>query len=166
MQTVINATRNRINRHTIEQPATSAGTFVQVMPFSFRLPDGNWWQLPIEPLVSVSGGNVVKKRNVAKHSGRGSIKERWAEDDIKISIEGTFVHEDKHTYPANEMELFFSLMQMREAVEVQCELLQLMNVHQVVIESYSLPFSKGENVQNYRIEAVSDDTYNLLIEVK
>ena len=50
-----------------------------IMPVRLKLSDwGDWWTIPIEPLVSVTGSNVVVKRTVAKAKYRGSIKERWS----------------------------------------------------------------------------------------
>ena len=150
-----------------------AGNLVQsgqatqmVLPLSFRLPNGSWWEFPIEPLISVSGKNIIVRRNVAKSERRGSIKERWAEDDLSISIQGSFVHSDLFTYPAQELTTLRQAITQRQAIEVKNELLQLLNVHQIVVESYSFPFSKGENVQNFSIDAYSDDLYELFIDVK
>lgn len=138
----------------------------QVMPFSFQMPDNSWWQLPIEPLVSVSMENIIVKRNVAKSTQRGTIKERWAEGDVKITIEGTFINELLSVYPAAEIDTLRQAITNRKQIAIQNELLQLLNVHYIVVESCKLPFTKGENTQNYSIEAVSDDSYKLFIEVE
>lgn len=158
--------RSDVILREVKELVESGQPVSMVMPFSFRLPDNSWWQLPYEPLVSVSGENVIATRNVAKSEGRGSIKERWAEGDIKITIEGTFVNADLHTYPSVEVGRLREVIKQRRAIAIQNDLLQLLNVSQIVVESYELPFSKGENVQNYSINALSDDSYNLFIEVK
>jgi hypothetical protein len=137
-----------------------------VMPFTLYLPDDTPWLLPYEPLVSVQAENVIVKRNVAKSEARGSIKERWTEGDIKISLEGSFTHPDLHTYPATDVQKLRQVATQRRAIQIENALLELLNVRYIVIESYSLPFTKGENVQNYTISALSDDSYNLFIEVK
>lgn len=144
----------------------SGQTVSMVLPLSFRLPDGSWWLLPVEPLISISGKNTIVRRNVAKSERRGTIKERWAEDDLQINIQGTLVHSDLYTYPSQELSTLYQAITQRKAIEVKNELLQLLNVHQIVVETYSFPFSKGENVQNYSIDAYSDDLYELFIEVK
>lgn len=144
----------------------SGQTVAMVMPFTFYLPDNTKWLLPYEPLISVQGENIIVKRNVAKSKGRGSIKERWAEGDLKITIEGTFVNADLAQYPATELQKLRQVITQRRSIRIENELLQLLNVNYLVIEDYSLPFSKGENVQNYSLTALSDDSYNLFIEVK
>ena len=138
----------------------------QVMPLSLQMPDNTWWELPYEPLISVSGENIVKMRNVAKSTGRGTIKERWCEGDIKINVQGTFVNDDLYTYTDIEVQKLREAITQKRAIAVQNELLQLLNINQIVVLTYDLPFSKGENVQNWSFEAVSDDSYNLFIEVK
>lgn len=130
------------------------------------MPDNSWWLLPYEPLISVSGENIVKMRNVAKSTGRGTIKERWCEGDFKISVQSTFTNDDMYTYTDIEVQKLREAITQKRAIAVQNELLQLLNINQIVVLTYDLPFSKGENVQNWSFEAVSDDSYNLFIEVK
>ena len=157
---------NRIAVRDASDLVQSGQTVSMVLPLSFRLPDGSWWLFPVEPLISVSGKNIIIRRNVAKSEWRGSIKERWAEDDLQINIQGSLVHPDLHTYPSQELGALYQAITQRNAIEVKNELLQLLNVHQIVVEPYSFPFSKGENVQNFSIDAYSDDLYELFIEVK
>lgn len=157
---------NRITKHQAAEMARGGKAVEMVLPLSLRLPDGSWWLFPIEPLISISGKNVVIKRNVAKSEKRGTIKERWAEDDLKIIIDGKLEHEDLDTYPEEQLRKLHQAVTQRKAVEVKNELLQLLDIHQVVVETFSFPFSKGENVQNFTIEAYSDDLYELFIDVK
>ena len=158
--------RGDIILREVKELVESGQPVAMVMPFTFYLPDDTPWILPYEPLISVQGENIIIKRNVAKSDSRGSIKERWAEGDIKITIEGTFVNEDLKKYPAIEVQKLRQVATQRRAIKIENELLQLLNVNYIVIEDYALPFSKGENVQNYSLTALSDDSYNLFIEVK
>ena len=157
---------DRINNVDMSGFSEKRWTRKQCMPVSMRLPDGRWWHFPIEPLVSVSGKNIVVKRNVAKSERRGTIKERWAEDDFQINIQGAFVSPDLYTYPTREVKYLEQIITQRQPVEVLCDLFQMLNIHQIVVESYSFPFTKGENVQNFSIDAYSDDMYELFIDVK
>lgn len=157
---------NRITVRDARNLVQSGQPVSMVLPLSFRLPDGSWWLFPVEPLISVSGKNTIVRRNVSKSERRGTIKERWAEDDLQINIQGSLVHSDLYTYPAQELSTLYQAITQRKAIEVKNELLQLLNVHQIVVEPYSFPFSKGENVQNFSIDAYSDDLYELFIEVK
>ena len=49
-----------------------------VFPLSMRLPKAGTkeWLLPYEPMISITGRNIIVKRNVSKGKVRGSIKER------------------------------------------------------------------------------------------
>lgn len=141
-------------------------TVSMVLPLSFKLPDGQWWQFPIEPLISVSGKNIIKRRYVAKSETRGSIKERWSEDDLSINIEGSLINADMHSYPTDDLSTLYEAVRQRQAIEIKNQLLQVLDCHQIVVESYSFPFSKGENVQNFSLNAFSDNSYELFIDVK
>jgi hypothetical protein len=157
---------DQIAVHDASDLVQSGQTVSMVLPLSFRLPDGSWWLFPVEPLISVSGKNVIVRRNVSKSDRRGSIKERWSEDDLMINIQGSLIDPDLYTYPAQDLSSLYQAITQRKAIEVKNELLQLLNVHQIVVEPYSFPFSKGENVQNFSIDAYSDDLYELFIDVK
>lgn len=166
MNTILNR-RNNIITHKMDELKSKPYIYEKmILPLSLRRADGSWWQFPIEPLITISGANKIIKRNVAKATKRGTIKERWAEDDIKVSIQGSFVHPDKKTYPSDDVTNLSNIIAQKTVIEVQNELLQLLNISQIVIESYQLPFSKGENVQNYLIDAISDDSYDLFIAVE
>lgn len=158
--------RSGIIFRNVKDLVDSRQVVAMVMPLTLYLPDDTPWLLPYEPLISVQGENIIIKRNVAKSEGRGSIKERWAEGDIKVAIEGTFINDDPQKYPATEVQKLRQVIKQRRAIKIENELLQLLNVNYLVIEEYNLPFSKGENVQNYSLTALSDDSYNLFIEVK
>lgn len=131
-----------------------------IMPFKMKVND-EWWTLPFEPKVSVSSKNQIVARKVAKDKRRGTIKERWTEGDVNITIEGTFIHKDPDQYPAAAVQKLREAVRQNHAIEIQNEMLAQLGVNYMVIEEYSLPHSKGENVQNYKITAVSDDQRTL-----
>lgn len=158
---------NQITVREAKDLVLAGGTAKMVLPLWIGEKQDAEWLFPIEPLMSISGKNVIVKRNVSKqYNYRGTIKERWSEDDIAISIQGSFVHPDMKKYPADDVEKLMYYIRRKEALYVKNDLLQLLNVNQIVIESFSFPFSKGENVQNFTIDAVSDDLYELFIDVK
>lgn len=63
------------------------------MPLQLQLnePGSEPWLFPMEPMISLQGRNVIVCRQVAKGDMRGSIKERWTQDDYGITIEGIFM---------------------------------------------------------------------------
>lgn len=161
----ITTTNDKITVYEAVKLVQSGSSASMVLPLYFYLPDGTKWLFPIEPLISISGKNIIVRRRVAKSEKRGSIKERWAEDDLQINIQGALVHSDLHTYPKDELTKLHQAITQRKEIRVENELLNLLNVHYIVVEPYSFPFSKGENVQNFSIDAYSDDSYQLLIGV-
>lgn len=146
----------------------------QFFPFSFRsTKDENWWLLPWEPIINISGSNIIAKRYIAKAGTNliGSIKERWSTDDYELTITGAF-YGDKmrglaaETYPRYDMEKLRAYFLSAEAIEVKCEPLQILGINKIVIEDVNFPFTKGENVQAYEIKAVSDFPYDLIYKRK
>lgn len=157
---------NRITTHEAKDLVMAGETVKMVFPLWIGLKIDPEWMFPIEPLISVSGRNEIIRRKVAKSERRGTIKERWSEDDFLINIQGSLVHPDLYTYPSQAVDELKKMITQKSALYVKNELLQLLNIHQIVVESYSFPFSKGENVQNFSLDAYSDDLYELFIDVK
>jgi len=142
-------------------------------PLSFKkLNDTQWWLLPYEPIITISSRNNIIKRNVAKGGEQeGSIKERWSRDDYAITITGALIGDflmgdTNRCYPREDMERLRDYCIIGEAIEVKCEPLHILKIDRIVIEDFSFPFTRGEEVQAYEIRALSDSSYNLLIEVK
>lgn len=142
---------------------TNALGIPMVMPLSLRLDvEGTEeWLLPEEPMISITGQNIITRRHVSKGRLRGSIKERWTQDDYTVKVEGLLLGRDGR-YPKNDVE---RLRRYCEAgkVKVLCPLLEIFGITQIAIESWDIPFTSGTTNQNYEITAYSDDIYKLLI---
>ena len=142
---------------------TNALGIPMVMPLSLRLDveGAEEWLLPEEPMISVTGQNIITRRHVSKGRLRGSIKERWTQDDYTVKVEGLLLGRDGR-YPKNDVE---RLRRYCEAgkVKVLCPLLEIFGITQIAIESWNIPFTSGTTNQNYEITAYSDDIYKLLI---
>lgn len=142
---------------------TNALGIPMVMPLSLRLDveGAEEWLLPEEPMISITGQNLITRRHVSKGRLRGSIKERWTQDDYTVKVEGLLLGRDGR-YPKNDVE---RLRRYCEAgkVKVLCPLLEIFGITQIAIESWDIPFTSGTTNQNYEITAYSDDIYKLLI---
>ena len=142
---------------------TNALGIPMVMPLSLRLDveGAEEWLLPEEPMISITGQNIITRRHVSKGRLRGSIKERWTQDDYTVKVEGLLLGRDGR-YPKNDVE---RLRRYCEAgkVKVLCPLLEIFGIPQIAIESWDIPFTSGTTNQNYEITAYSDDIYKLLI---
>lgn len=146
----------------------------QFFPLSIKTTkDKEFFTLPWEPLINVEANVRIAERYVAK-SGKnliGSIKERWSPDDYNITITGAFYGQKMRgtyaeTYPREDMEKLKQILLSAEAVEVQCELLQIFDINRISINSMNFPFTKGESVQAYEIRAKSDFPWSLVYKKK
>lgn len=142
----------------------SVGVVHSQMPMTlFAMNSKDRFLLPFEPLVSVSGKNVIARRKVAKAKECGTIKERWSRDDYEVTIQGVLTSEDRRKYPSGYMRKLLHLFQQRQALEVEQAVLAVFGIRYLAIESVNFPHTKGLENQNYEIKAYSDTPINLLI---
>lgn len=143
----------------------------QFFPLSFSFTEGGQkWTFPYEPMMNVSSGNNLVKRNVAKQGNKliGTIKERWSRKDFDITVTGALIGalmkgNVEDCYPKQQLERLFEFLVYAKEIYVYSPLLETLGVTKVVIEDYSFPFTKGENVQAYELKLTSDYSYDLLI---
>ncbi|WP_289730862.1 DUF6046 domain-containing protein [uncultured Alistipes sp.] len=142
----------------------AAGVVRSVMPMRVRRPgDREWFTLPLEPLVSVSGKNTIVRRKAAKSKTGGTVKEQWGQDDYEVTIRGVVSGADESKYPESQLRRLLELFGERQAVEAEQEMLRLFGIYYLAIESASFPHTKGMNNQHYEIKAYSDSPEDLLI---
>lgn len=132
-------------------------------PLSLRLPKAGAedWLLPNEPMLTLTGRNIITKRQVSKGKVRGSVKERWTQDDYSIKIEGILKREDNR-YPEEEVRKLRTFCEAGEVIATS-PLLELFGISRLVIENYELPHTSGIENQNYIISCLSDDVHKLLL---
>lgn len=143
----------------------------QFFPLSFSFTEGGKkWLFPFEPMINISSGNNIIKRNVAKQGEKliGTIKERWSRKDFDIQVTGVLMGSmlqgtPEDTFPREQMERLFDFLIFAKEIYVYCHPLEILGITKVVVEDYSFPFTKGENVQAYDIKLVSDFAYNLIV---
>lgn len=142
---------------------TNARGIPMVLPLRFQLEESGSkeWLFPLEPMISLNGQNILTRRHVSKGTIKGSIKERWTQDDYTVRIEGLLMGEDGK-YPEEDVS---RLKAFCEAGHVKAlnPLLEIFGISQLAIESWDIPFTSGTTNQNYTIQAYSDDIYKLLL---
>ena len=142
---------------------TNARGIPMVLPLRFQLEESGSkeWLFPLEPIISLNGQNILTRRHVSKGNIKGSIKERWTQDDYTVRIEGLLMGEDGK-YPEEDVS---RLRAFCEAGHVKAlnPLLEIFGISQLAIESWDIPFTSGTANQNYSIQAYSDDIYKLLL---
>lgn len=144
-----------------EMLITNAKGVPMVFPLYFALEGGPWWLLPYEPQVTIQGSNVLVKKQVSKGVVRGTIKERWSQGDYRINISGILMSEDGQ-YPSDDVKRLRSYCEAGKVL-VKSPQMELYSITQIVIESWSMPFTSGQANQAFTIDAVSDDIYKLLL---
>ena len=143
----------------------------QFFPLSFSFTDtGQKWLFPYEPMLTISSGNNIVKRNVAKQGEKmiGTIKERWSRKDFDITVTGILMGQittglAEDTYPIDQMQKLMEFLTFAKQIFVYCLPLEKAGITRVVVEDYTFPFTKGENVQAYDLKLTSDYSYNLLV---
>ncbi|MDR0206041.1 MAG: DUF6046 domain-containing protein [Bacteroidales bacterium] len=120
------------------------------------------FQLPLDPLISISGKNIIRRRYVAKSKMRGSIKETWSQDDYEITIAGLLQNEEQGCLNDDIITLR-EYLESAESIHIICDLLNnVFDIRRIAIESYDFPFTKSVENQAFTIKAYSDDNYQLL----
>lgn len=143
----------------------------QFFPLSFSFTEGGQkWLFPYEPMINISSGNNIVKRNVAKQGDKliGTVKERWSRKDFEIQVTGVLIGslltgKVDDCFPKQDMERLFEFLKYSKEFFIYCYPLEVLGITKVVVEDYNFPFTKGENVQAYDLKLVSDFSYNLLV---
>jgi hypothetical protein len=128
--------------------------------------ESDWWRFPFDPVVSVTGRNIIVRRNVLKvhpdRNRRGSVKEIWSQNDYEVTVAGVFIGDGE--IPEADLRNFRRYCETRRTVEVKSRLLTVFNIERLAIEEFTLPFTKGVENQMFTLRAFSDDLSDLLIE--
>lgn len=137
------------------------------MPLRMKITyESEWWELPIEPVISISCKNIIVRRNVLKQDNtnttRGSIKETWAQDDYEVNISGLFMSNENGSLPEDDIRKLRSICEARQTIDVQSELFTLFDITKIAIEDYSFPYTKGMENQMFSIKGYSDEMVKLL----
>lgn len=133
-----------------------------IVPLTFKAVGLDDFKFPIDPIISLSSKNIITRRYVNKSKTRGSIKERWSQDDWEITISGVIVAA-KEVFPIETVKALRKYCDAPKSVEVVCELFNEMDILRIAIESIDFPFTKGVENQAFVIKAYSDGDYDLLI---
>ncbi|BFM42673.1 hypothetical protein CFS9_13140 [Flavobacterium sp. CFS9] len=143
----------------------------QFFPLSFSFTEnGQRWLFPYEPMINISSGNNIIKRNVAKQGDKliGTIKERWNRKDFEITVTGVLIGsimqgKPEDCFPREQFVKLFEFLKYAKEIHISCHPLELLGINKIVVDDYSFPFTKGENVQAYELKLTSDYSYELLI---
>lgn len=161
---------NNFNAPNIWQDISKIDKSKQFFPFSIKKKqDKDFYTFPFEPMINIEGSNIIKKINSVGISPKGvektgTTKINWKQDDFKIKISLMISDVDMNKYPVRDFEIIRGFLDAKESLQVLCDPLELLNINYIVIEDYEIPFTKGENMQAFTINAISDnpEIYDLL----
>ncbi|WP_348824013.1 DUF6046 domain-containing protein [Flavobacterium aestuarii] len=153
------------------QPVDRIDEKKQYFPLSFSFTEnGTKWTFPFEPMINITSGNSIVKRNVSKQGNKltGTIKESWSRKDFDITVTGVLIGsimqgKPEDCFPKEHFIELFNFLKHSKEIYVYCHPLELLGITKVVVEDYSFPFTKGENVQAYELKLISDFSYSLLV---
>jgi hypothetical protein len=101
----------------------------------------------------------------------GTVKEFIADGDYAISVQAAIAGDyllstnQNYTasdgYPIDEIKLFMKLLKKPQALIVTSDWLELFGVRSVVIKSYSFAQETHSNRQNFTMELLSDEPYEI-----
>lgn len=167
--------------NVINSLKSSPGGFKEIMHVSLGADEitgpGQYWKFPYQPILSVSSSNEIIRR-FPNTSGklRGSIKERWSEDDDEIKLQGVFLDPPyrantiPETVPQDFSEdMIFNIERLAEfkrykkSVRIQNRLTELLGITHIAIEKVELGEYSSTRVRPFVIKGYSDSQqYDLL----
>ena len=133
-----------------------------VMPLTLSIPDLDF-KLQVEPIISISGANKIKRRYPSASNNGGSIKERWSSDDYTVRIKGVLIDFENNIYPASEVKKLRRILEYKGNVKVLNPLLTIFGIEQISINAFAIPNTTGLSIQQYSINAYSDQLFNALL---
>ncbi|MBD3748936.1 MAG: hypothetical protein IE931_05525 [Sphingobacteriales bacterium] len=121
------------------------------------------YTFPDWPLLDVSAAkNIVKTPLKGKD---GTVKEYINIDDYQITIRGILINYNSDEYPEDLVNSLHQLFKVNQEMQVTTALLNLLDIHNIVITDLKLPEVEGySNIQPYVISALSDEPVELKIQ--
>lgn len=122
--------------------------------FEYTLPD---W-----PLIDIAGANIIVKTPINKR--KGTVKEYINEDDYQVNIRGILINYYSDEYPYDLLEEFQQIFKKKEALQVTSPVLNILDIHNLVIENVRYPEVEGFNhIQPFVLQCLSDEPIELEI---
>lgn len=124
--------------------------------------DGETFDLPNEPLLSISlTKTIVETATVGKYR-KGTVKEYITTDDYQIVIRGVCVNEeDFEKYPSEQVAILRKVFDINDSLEVVGnKFFELFGIRSIVLKEINFDEMAGQQgLQKYVITAVSDQDF-------
>ncbi|MGB0869469.1 MAG: DUF6046 domain-containing protein [Flavobacteriales bacterium] len=90
----------------------------------------------------------------------GTVKEYISDGDFVLSISAGIINElGNHAYPIEQVNELSEILLLNETIELQSDLLDVFDITNAVISSYSLTQETHSNRQSINIEMLSDEPF-------
>ena len=133
---------------------------------ALRNEQGQEYCFQLDPILAVSGKNIIAQRYVTKGRLKGTVKESFSQDDFDITITGVLMGDDAKDLNEQVQELQ-SILVCGESLAVVNDLLNDgYGITRLVVDSFQFPHTKGLQNQSYTIKCYSDSSINILEEVQ
>lgn len=120
--------------------------------------------LSLPVIISVSGGNEIIRRTIAKAKDfQGTVKERWTKKDKEIKISGVIIGDESGVYPKDEVKDLLSVCEHTNDVLVYSKVLKYLGITNIAILDWELTHTDGMENQEFSIRAVSDYQVKLFL---
>ena len=133
---------------------------------ALRNEQGQEYCFQLDPILAVSGKNIIARRYVAKGSLQGTVKECFSQDDFDITITGVLMGNDAKDLNEQVQELQSILVCGESLAVVNDFLNDGYGITRLVVDSFQFPHTKGMQNQSYTIKCYSDSSINILEEVQ
>lgn len=133
------------------------------MPTGFEI-EGELFQLPNEPIITLSTQKKIVSTELAGNDGRGTVKEFISEGDWVINIDGLCIDQSKTGFPETQVALVNYIQEQKDIIVLKNYLTELNGIKQVIVQSFKwkrligTPYSIG-----YSLKLISDFEFDLII---
>lgn len=133
------------------------------MPTALKIPGGERYQLPNEPIISIKGGKEIKVTSLNRGNKRGTVKEESNLKDYSISIKGIAINNVEDDFPESDIQKIRRMIEQEGSIEIENYLLRLFNINLAIVQDFDFPRSPNNSfrVQPYTIELMSDEDFEL-----
>ena len=122
-------------------------------PVFINYPD---YLLPAASIVQVSQSKEVVKTKIA--GADGTFKEYIGKSDYLINIRGLIVNAVDNDPPEQGVRAFNALVDIPQAIDVECEMFEWLGIYSVVIENHTLFQIEGfQHIMGFTLSCSSDN---------
>lgn len=141
--------------------------FMDVKLYSLKL--NETWHMPFEPLVRLGKNkNLVETKLAGSGENEGVVIEQISKGSYDIQIRGVLMNKNTSikSYPTDQVAQLEKFCNSSEALDIECDLLELFKIRKIVIKNFAIDEGVGRPYsQRYVINATSyTDLYAKLIQ--